>query len=153
MTKEERHILIERYFGADTSADEERRLRTELLRLPTLDKEETETLAIMGYVYAKPVAWTQSKSKFGRRILQCAAVAGAVIVTAVALSTAWHMDSPQDQSRCIAYVGGAEITDEAHIMNLVYSQLSEMSVMSGQMDTEITGDFNEIRNALKMEGI
>lgn len=149
MTKEERHILIGRYFEADTSADDERRLRDELLVLPSLDEEEKETLATMGYASEQPVV----RKRFGRVILQYAAVAGAVIVMAAGLMTAWRMDSLQGRSRCIAYVGGVEITDESHIMDLISSQLSEMSEMTGEMDSEITGDFEEIRNALKIEDI
>lgn len=153
MTKEERHILIERYFEADTSAAEERKLRDILLELSMPDEEEREALAVMGYASVNPNRKTHSRERIRKRILQYAAVVGGLIVIAAGLATAWNMEEQHEQSRCIAYVGGVEITDEAHIMALVSSQLSEMSDISEEMDTEIMGDFNEIRNALKMEEI
>lgn len=153
MTKEERHILIERYFEAETSAEEERKLRDVLLKLPYPDAEEREALAVMGYASVKPNRETHSRKRIGKRMLRYAAVAGGLILVAAGLATALNIEMRKQQSRCIAYVGGVEITDEAHIMALVSSQLSEMSEISEEMDTEIMGDFNEIRDALKMEEI
>ena len=153
MTKEERHILIGRYFEADTSAEEERELRNVLLRLSSPDAEEREALAVMGYAAVGPKRKTRRNEGLGKRIMQYTAVAGRLAVIAAGLATAWNMESRQRQSSYIAYVGGVEITDEAHIMDLISTQLSEMSEISDEMDSEIMGDFNEIRNALKMEEI
>lgn len=153
MTKEERHILIERYFEAETSTEEERKLRDILLELSAPDEEEREALAVMGYASVKPARKPRMKVRFGKRMLRYAAVVGGLIVIAAGLATAWNMEKQHEQARCIAYVGGVEITDEAHIMALVSLQLSEMADISEEMDTEIMGDFNEIRNALKFEEI
>lgn len=153
MVKEERHILIELYFEAETSAEEERKLRDILLELSAPDEEEREALAVMGYSSVKPAKNIQRKVWTGKRILQYAAVAGGLIVVAAGLATAWNMEMKEQQSRCIAYVGGVEITDEAHVMDIVSLQLAEMGEMSAEMNSEIDGDFNEIRNALKMEEI
>lgn len=162
MTKEERHILIERYFEAETSAEEERKLRDVLLKLPFPDAEEREALAVMGYASVIPMSnnhasETSSKSylrnvSFGKRMMQYAAVAGGLIVIAAGIAAVWNARL-QEQSRCIAYVGGVEITDESHVMDIVSSQLAEISEISAEMNSEISGDFNEIRNALKMEEI
>ena len=153
MTKEERHILIERYFEAETSAGEERKLRDILLELSAPDEEEREALAVMGYSSVKPMRKTRSRIRLSKRLLQYAAVASGMIVVAAGLATAWNMEMRQQQSRCIAYVGGVEITDEAHVMDIVSLQLAEMGELSAEMNSEIDGDFNEIRNALKIEEI
>lgn len=153
MTKKERHKLIERYFDADTSAEEERELRNVLLKLSSPDAVEKEALAVMGYASVKPKRKTHGNVSFRKRILQYAAVAGGLIVVAAELVTAWKVEMETTQPSCIAYVGGVEITDEAHVMDIVSSQLAEMSDMSAEMNSEIAGDFNEIRNALKIEEI
>lgn len=153
MTKEERHILIERYFEAETSAEEERKLRDILLELSAPDEEEREALAVMGYASVKPARKPRMNVSLGKRMLRYAAVSGGLIVIAAGLATAWNIGMREHQPQCIAYVGGVEITDEAHIMALISTQLSEMAHISEEMDTEIMGDFNEIRNALKFEEI
>lgn len=49
MDKSTRHELIDRYFEGELSLDEERMLRSELLRLTDPDNIEHEALAVMSY--------------------------------------------------------------------------------------------------------
>lgn len=145
MNKNELHILIERYFNAETSVEEEKKLRNSLLSLVCPDDEEQEALAVMGYASLIPVKTKRPVS----RLYRYTAVAACLLVLIAGIYKTVEMDRIDEQSKCIAYVGGMAIKDEAAVMNLVASQLSDMSQMSKEMHSEIENDFNDIITAIE----
>ena len=156
MNRDQLHILIERYFNAETTIEEERRLAEELLALPPGDPEADETLAVMGYARrpattAKP---TPAKKRSGRkplrRIIAGAAAAAALAIAASAVFTE-SGDPKPTSGECIAYVNGRRIDDEKAVMNIVAAQLGEMGDVADDISMQMENDFSDIREAMKSE--
>lgn len=151
MEKEKLYKLIDRYYMADTTVEEERELLRELLRLDRPGDKESETLAVMGYSHLAP---GRGKT-FRAYIVRGMVAASVLILIGYGLLTAWKAEwrNLDSQPYCMAYVGGERIDDKDAVMSLINEQLSEMSAVSAEVGNEIAGDFNDIRDALSVEDL
>lgn len=149
MTTEEIDKLIDRYFAADTTIEEERILKKLLLSRAYLSDKQKETLAIMGYFAHAP------KKRYPP--VRLSPKYAAAIIALIALIASFdfilskHSTIAVTDPTCVAYVKGVEINDKAEIMGLVTAQLAEMSKVSEEITDEVTNNMNELRNALNLE--
>ena len=75
MEKEKLYQLIERYYLADTTVEEERELLRELLSLDSPGDRENEALAVMGYSRLAP-----GRKKTFRSFIKKGVVAASVLI-------------------------------------------------------------------------
>ncbi|MBD5355955.1 MAG: hypothetical protein HDR88_02980 [Bacteroides sp.] len=146
MNDVELNKLIDRYFNAETTLEEEKILRNMLLSRSCLSNSQKEALAVMGYY-----AFNTKKKRIPIRLFSMyAAVIGAIILLVITFFI-YPNDDQVAEVTCIAYVRGIEIRDKSKIMQLVAEQLSEMSIVSAEMTDEINNNFNDLRNVLNSE--
>ena len=139
MNTPELHNLIERYFNADTSLEEERLLRRELatgINNPD-DPVIQEACAVMGLhvIRRKPAAIWRN----------VAAVAVAIAVTGSLLSGVIRQ---QSTGECVAYVNGQRISDRDAVMKLMFADLNEMEEASNCIEASITNELHEIADIM-----
>ena len=138
MNTPELHNLIERYFNADTSLDEERLLRRELATgiNNSDDPVIQEACAVMGLhvIRRKPDAISRKtvSPPIWRNV---AAVAVAIAVTGSLLSGVIRQ---QSTGECVAYVNGQRISDRDAVMKLMFADLNEMEEASNCIEASIT---------------
>ncbi len=135
MNTPELHNLIERYFNADTSLEEERLLRRELatgINNPD-DPVIQEACAVMGlHVIRRKPAAISRKTVSPPIWRNVAAVAVAIAVTGSLLSGVIRQ---QSTGECVAYVNGQRISDRDAVMKLMFSDLNEMEEASNCIRT------------------
>lgn len=149
MNNDELYKLIDRYFNAETTVEEECLLRTILLSRAYLSAKQKEALAVMSYCAIVP------KKKWGliRLLPKYASVVGATILLIVSFSILFgnRLSTNVTATTCIAYVEGVEINDKDEVMQLVSGQLAEISSVSDEMTEEVTKNMNELKNALNLD--
>ena len=117
MTDKEKYLeLMQRYFDAETSPDEERALA--LYAASTDDPAFRELRGVLGYLSIG----RQKKAKKIRtvRFFSMVAAASVAIVTAIGITL-----SNQRQNSCIRYTYGNKEDDETSIMESVESSLAD----------------------------
>ena len=117
MTDKEKYLeLMQRYFDAETSPDEERALA--LYAASTDDPAFQELRGVLGYLSIG----RQKKAKKIRtvRFFSMVAAASVAIVTAIGITL-----SNQRQNSCIRYTYGNKEDDETSIMESVESSLAD----------------------------
>ncbi len=148
MNTPELHNLIERYFNADTSLEEERLLRRELatgINNPD-DPVIQEACAVMGlHVIRRKPAAISRKTVSPPIWRNVAAVAVAIAVTGSLLSGVIRQ---QSTGECVAYVNGQRISDRDAVMNLMFSDLNEMEEASNCIEASITNELHEIADIM-----
>ena len=146
MTRNELHILIERYFNAETTVEEERMLRRALVADASTagDPLVDETRAVMGYALVTPRQAAVRKTVAPQLWRNVAAVAVAVATTASIMIGAFRLP----QGECVAYLNGQRISDKDAVMGLMFAELSEMQDASDVIDAGISSDLGEISAAI-----
>ena len=117
MTDKEKYLeLMQRYFDAETSPDEEKALA--LYAASTDDPAFQELRGVLGYLSIG----RQKKAKKVRtvRFFSMVAAASVAIVTAIGITL-----SNQRQNSCIRYTYGNKEDDETSIMESVESSLAD----------------------------
>lgn len=157
MTDKELHILIERYFAAETSIAEERQLRKVLASHSApvgTDSLIDEAKAVMSVpaVIGEPLPATSSRPT--RKTLRFAAPvwwqsAAAVAIIAVLATGIIHINRSTPRGECVAYLNGREISDRDAVMNMMFNDLSEMEAASASLQHEISDDFSDIAIAFE----
>ena len=136
--------LIDRYFDAATSLDEERELRRLLastaLRSPKID----EARAVMGLM-----AVERKQSRVGRKVISWRTVAAVAASVAVVVTLGVGMishgpDAPGYDNRCVAYTGSSEICNEADVMSLFDDQLRMIDDAATSLESDIAGQLSVI---------
>ena len=161
MKTEDIHSLIDRYFGGELSAEEERALLALLLEQSGEDPEAEEALAVMTctrMLSADTVGKRSVRPEKPRRRSMAwrgiAAAVGIAIATAGILFLIKSGAAGQPiQESDIAYVDGVRIDNQDEIMKIVAGQLDDLSLASAEIRMEVTGDLDDIRNVLNMDGI
>jgi hypothetical protein len=104
--------LVEKYFDALTTQQEEQELK-KFLVTPAADAQcFNEIKAVMGYFATQKAIKKRAKSHVPN-IAKWSAVAAAIV--AIAATFAWNSRS-NEENICIAYVNGIKYTDEAMVM-------------------------------------
>ena len=134
--------LVEKYFDALTTQQEEQELKN-FLATPAADAQcFNEIKAVMGYFATQKAIKKRAKSHVPN-IAKWSAVAAAIV--AIAATFAWNSRS-NEENICIAYVNGIKYTDEA----LVMKEMQQTFCMMGNTAEEysIEEQLNDMFNTI-----
>ena len=120
--------LIERYFEAQTTDEEEAALRRFLCSQQGSASRYDEVRAVMGFIAVgrslqSPAVPQKQVRSF--RLQTLGRIAAVVIVAMGVGLAAWHTQS-QPTEVCIAYVDGCEITDREAVIALMTGTMQEV---------------------------
>ena len=149
MDKKSLHILITKYFEAETSVEEEQLLLKKVLQLEGKDPLADEVLAVMGYARYKPIK-VSNPHRFSQ-IWKISGIAAAVIAIGIGGVSFMSTLSDETENECYAYVNGVRIENQAHISHLIQQQLGEVSEAGESVEESISTDLEDMRNALIFE--
>lgn len=136
---EEWHQLVEKYFDAETTEDEEKILSRFLTSRYCPDKEFDEVKAVMGFlVTGKDIHKKRSTFKLYRKPYRW--IAAAMIVL-IAGSAAWKIIDNR-KNVCVAYIAGNKCTDSREVMNQM--RLSINNVNSVEADNSVDDQLKDI---------
>lgn len=130
--------LIERYFEAQTTAEEEAALRRFLCSPQGRASRYDEVRAVMGFLAVGRSLHQRSAVRTARPTPLWHRVAGiaASVVVAVGLSVAgWHVLSA-DKEVYVAYVDGQKITDRDEVLRLMCVSFDEVAMDEPQAEME-----------------
>ena len=148
MNKEELYNIIDRYFEAQLSHEEEHELLYELLKCESRDPYMDEALAVMSA--SRLQAQDAAPRRRPARLLTGIA-AGVAAVLAIGALIFHQM--PSRDSEMIAYVGGVRIENPQEIMNIIDTQLNDIGESSEFFTQIVSADLDDIRDALNTEDI
>lgn len=149
------HNLIDKYFEAQTSIEEEELLLKESLSRFGRDPAANEILAVMGYSHINLQKSVVNDREIKRRkrhyILQSTAAAVTVFlsIAAALIFSFEHSEIKHEDS--YAYVGGVRIENKTEILSLIESQLNEVSDAQEIINNTISNDLEDFRDVLNNE--
>lgn len=146
--------MVEKYFDGDTTIEEEKWLRRELLSTDCRDAAVEEALAVMGYAATSRADALKSSAVAMRKSPSFPGwMAGAASV-AVIIAISLALFSPQNAGktgRCVAYIHGQKIEDAEVIRNLASLQIAEIGESSDDIDEQIQKEFHEFKIVMDNE--
>lgn len=140
--------LIDRYFEAETTEEEERQLRLFLQTKEAEDEEFDEIKAVMGFLVTGKALQNPEKRK-GVRFPAVRWVAAAVFFL-LAGGAAWQAIDRR-QNICVAYIYGKKCTDTHEVMSQL--RLSFCQVQHGEEDVTVESQLNDIFQTLEDGGV
>lgn len=144
LNKEQLHRLIERYFNADTTVDEEQTLRTELatssLNSPVID----EARAVMGFSLVQPAEIKHA----AKRYPWMRAAASIAILATIAIAGS-HISNRNTPAECFAYVDGEKITDKSTVLNMMFEGLSNVADAAAESQEQALSSFENLVSAME----
>lgn len=140
LNQEQLHRLIERYFNADTTVNEERVLLTELATTHLDSPVINEARAVMGFSLShrsvhKPVA--------KRRPWLRAAASVAVLATIAVTGYRASLNS-YTTAECFAYVDGERITDKSTVLSMMFEGLSNVADAAEESQEQALDSFENL---------
>ena len=136
MTQEYWKELIEKYFEAETTPEEERALRGFLAR--TDDPAFDEAKAVLGYFSAE--RGRRAARGRVRRLTSLAAAAAGLALAAVL----GHTFASRAESTCVMYAYGEKTTDSQYIINDMHNTLSDL--FSDSQGPDVAAQLTELFN-------
>lgn len=137
------HRLIEKYFDATATLDEERLLRT-MLADPAFDSEEAdEARAVMLVSVARPARKSSPRLRRTFRPLAVAASLAVLLALGATLLTL-----PAAETECVAYKDGHRIDDPDRVMEMVSADLALLGSVERETATDITNQISELASAI-----
>ena len=140
---EEWLALIERYYDALTTPQEEEQLK-EFLSSPEADAPCFDEIKATLAYFAVSRNKHRLKRGIRRTIIRCAAAAAAIII---AIASVWQTNSEQDI--CVAYINGRIVTDEAIVMQQMHSAMALISQTTSE--NSIEKQMSEIFNITEIQ--
>lgn len=142
--------LVERYFEADTSKEEEAELRSFLTLPEATGKEFDEARAVLSFL-AVGRELSEKKSatvslRSHRRIWNIAAS----LLIGLAIGCSWLV-THQRNNQCIAYIHGEKITNSEIVLQQMKLSFQEIQVDSEKLD--VKNQLNEIFDTLTAEEV
>ncbi|MGN1245825.1 MAG: hypothetical protein ACI4UN_04250 [Muribaculaceae bacterium] len=138
--------LIQRYFDAETTLEEEAELRRAVAHRE--EPKYDEIRAVMGYFAAKraerEAAVVPLEAVSRRRFLWLRAVAAAAVVALVATVGINLMQQRAESNTCYAVVGGVRIDDEAQVLSLMQSNLCDIGAAASEADASVQSQMADI---------
>lgn len=137
LTPEEALRLADRYFEAQTSEEEEERLRYFILTAENADSRFNDVRAVMGVALCPPHAVTASKHKhqhkrihtsFSVLVKRTAVAASFLLIAGVATTSYLH----HENNLCIAYINGQKVTDHERVEKTMHDVLQQMDMSHDQ---------------------
>lgn len=149
LSQEDWDDIIERYFEADTSEDEERLLLRFLATPQANDIRFNEIKAVMGFAAVGKKIHEERSRKSRKKIFSinrnrwiAAAVIGCIFT-----SVGWKIVD-YNQNVCVAYVGGEKITNPNLVMMQMKQSLHSLDLeeSKGTIDNQLNDIFSTISN-------
>lgn len=141
-------LLVERYFNAETTIEEEEELK--LLVANDSNPRYDDIRAVLGYVTVKR---GQRKKAFGRNAFGTAMRVAAMVAVVIAVGFGIMRMTSQEENgidnHCYAYVQGQRISDVETVTAIMGDNLSDLRTAAGETDEDIQGQFEDVRNALQ----
>lgn len=152
--------LVRRYFEAETTDEEEMRLRRFLVSEEGRDTRYDEVRAVMGYLACGRAQGAsgalRSKAaahevpsvpcRHRRPSVWFRAGAVAAVLALVALPVAWRL-AAAGPNVCVAYVGGHEVTAPDAVMEQMFRSFEEVELAGGAVSVE--NQLNEMFDTLE----
>lgn len=150
------HTLIDRYFNAETTIEEEKLLLDEVLKIcrDGTDPKMDEYLAVMGYTVSRGNRHVRGA---GRSFWRENRIIGSVAAAAIVIVSVWSLliirNGASVSYDCYAYVDGVFISDRQEISSLIDMQLSDMEYASGNIREVVSSDLEDMSDAFNFEEI
>lgn len=140
ISDEQLDALIQRYFDAETSLEEEA-----LLKRAVAHREEPrydEIRAVLGFMVAKRRGESAKRRKGAAVWLRVAAVAAvAALVVTVGINLT-HQGA--ETGTCYAMVGGVRIDDESQVLSLMQSNLGDIGDAASEAGMSVESQMADI---------
>lgn len=137
------HRLIEKYFDATATLDEERQLRA-MLADPAFDSAEAdEARAVLSVSLVSPPLRTERR--LHRRFRPLAVAASLAVLLALGATL---LTSRVPEPDCVAYIGGQRVDNPDRVMEMVNADLSLLGSVQRETATDITNQFSELASAI-----
>lgn len=121
--KAQLEALIGRYFGSETTVQEEQELRQCLANCPWSSELIDEACFTMGF-FATHKQQSQGTTAVSKRPRYLAIAASIAVLLTIGVGLLWQSRQPDDV--CIAYVNGQAINDRNEVLMLMRSDLNDM---------------------------
>ena len=147
-TIEQIHQLIDAYFDARTTLEEETLLRQILANVDVSTPKIQEARAVLG-LFAYNRRNTAGKKKLAvqfKRIIKYAAI---IAVCAVIGVTVTNKIIEGESTKNMAWIGGKVVTDEDVTLNLLNEQLQDIATANENTFDMVAENFNDVSQALK----
>ena len=146
MNKQELHILIEKYFQADTSLEQERQLKKELCNTTFSSALIDEARAVLGYSMIQPHTNKLTVRRFKVSIHHIAVAASIAFVATIGFI---GLADNNDTSPSYAIVDGETITDDKIIFEMVKQSLDLIAEANENAQNRTDLDMKEILGNLQ----
>lgn len=151
-SQEDWEKLIERYFEAETSSEEELQLRAFLVTQEADKPAFDEVKAVMGFLctgkrlHLKQQEQAMHKHRLTliHRRLSIAAVAICLLGSAL-----WFLNARQDEDVCVAYINGVKCTDVEVVMSQMHQSIER--VHSTEEDVTMKDQLHDMMQTLNKE--
>lgn len=152
LTRRQADRLVERYFEAETTEREERRLRRFLASRWGRAGRYDEVRAVMGFIAAGNV-YNKGVRLLPRRravsLYRTVGIAASFLIVAGAAIGFMHHRA--EQNLCIAYVGGTRVTDTDRVLSEMKRSIS--SVARPDDAPTIEAQLSDMFNTIEGEGL
>lgn len=149
MNKDELYNIIDRYFEASLTWEEEHELLNTLLPLEGSDPEIDEALAVM---LASRIPMPRVASARKPRRLMIGIAASIAVLLAIGIPLIRQARSSPD-SGMIAYVAGVKVENPDEIMKIIDTQLNDIGESSELFAQTLGNELDDIRDALISEDL
>ena len=136
LTDEQLCQLIDRYFEAETSLEEEALLRRMVAH--RTEPQFNAIRAVLGYASAKRRASAERCRRSLLRVATAAAVVAVVASVGIGIAHGHSVDGA-----CYAMVGGTRINDEAQVVALMQGSLGDIGDAAAEASAGIESQFSD----------
>lgn len=153
MEEDNIHKMIDLYFEGELSSEDERKLLGILLKHPSGDPEVEDALAVMTVVRAVPASSAKKRILIWKGIAAVLAILliSGAFLTVLGLAIKGSVFGNADNAG--VYVNGVKVNDETVVLNIIQSQLDDISMASEEVNSELSRDLDDIFKALKEDEI
>lgn len=144
---EEWEELVERYFEAQTTDEEERQLRYFLLTEAAVGSKFDEAKVVMGFLAVGKSLHQPKKKHFAGYGIKWVA---AVVVCCIIGSVTWQA-ADRRENVCVAYIYGEKCTDSEVVMSQLKNSLRQ--VQRGEEEATVEEQLNDMFQTLDDEDV
>ncbi|MDE6023644.1 MAG: hypothetical protein K2G13_09110 [Muribaculaceae bacterium] len=147
------HEMIDLYYDGELSSEEERKLLGMLLKYPSGDAEVEDALAVMTAIRSVPAPKVKKRTPIWKEVAATLAILliSGAFLTILGLAIKGSVFGNADNAG--VYVNGVKVSDETVVLNIIQSQLDDMSMASAEVNSELSSDLDDIFKALNEDEI
>lgn len=149
-TIEQIHQLIDAYFDARTTIEEETLLKQILANVDVTTPKIQEARAVLGlFAYKRKSVKGKNKKKIALRFKKILKYAAIIAVCSVVGITVTNKIIENESTKNIAWIGGEVVTDEDVTLKLLNEQLQDVATANENTFDMVAENFNDVSDALK----